>query len=256
MASYKTTRELSEKLVDLVRQKTAAENEQVASQFRLKLRTQSKSLDPQIKLLNADLQKMRRNPVVYRLTRADIQERMKLMDILKKQQELIAVGINPTRQKPAHSQNTNPLFEYKETSTTQGANNMELMEIQREIMEVKHGAKLDQISQHMTDLKEIGVTIGDELDEGDEIIDTLDSNMTATTNRLKAAARRVEKTRKKVRIGWKMLCLNTCAFVLMLVLAVTVFIPNDGILNEHEASDVPAAATSLLRLMMPVNLDD
>ncbi len=237
LKAYDETRKQSEMLIELVRTKNSASNPQEESKLKLQLRTQSRPMDGKIKMLMTDLQKMRRNPVVYKLTRMEIQDRVGMMDVLKKQRELILLSLNPKQSAGPAQTNSNPLFQYKESEATQGNSNRELMDLQREIMEVQHGRKLDTISKHMTDLKEIGVTIGDELDAGDDIIEALDANMDVATKRVKETAKKVAKTRKKVRVSWKLICLNGCTFVCLLIFLVLAFIKQSGL--QHSAPAAP-----------------
>ncbi|XP_062507430.1 syntaxin-8-like [Corticium candelabrum] len=109
--------------------------------------------------------------------------------------------------------NTNPWLD-TEHEETRGLTNTELMQTHQEVIR-QQDEGLDELAKAMQRQKHIGLTMHDEIERQDEILDDLHDNVGRTTARIERETRHVEKIR--VKASDKGLC---CAVTLLFLLIV------------------------------------
>ncbi|XP_065826749.1 syntaxin-8-like [Oscarella lobularis] len=109
---------------------------------------------------------------------------------------------------------SNPWQEEEESEETRGLTNDEMIVQHQQIMR-EQDEGLEELSKAVERQKLIGLTIHDEVDRQDEIIDNLGNKVDRTTGRIERETRHVERIR--VKASDKGLC---CVVVLLLILIV------------------------------------
>lgn len=81
---------------------------------------------------------------------------------------------------------------------------------------------LDELSQHVSQIGQIGLTIHEELESQGQLLEELDEDLDATTNRLAAAQKKVEVVLKRAGAKGQM-CIIVVLTVILVLLVVFTF---------------------------------
>ncbi|KAG9394934.1 hypothetical protein J8273_0142 [Carpediemonas membranifera] len=169
----------------------------------------------QIQALKRDLQVFRSNFAMYKVTSGNVQNMAaRLEDIRKAIDRTIAAESTPT----PRSRRKKPI----ETEQTAGRTNHQVLQYQAASMESFDG-RLDELYDAVVVLRKTGDGLGDELEEGADLIDDTTGMMTQQRTGLRAASQRVERTRRVTKGGLSLVSLNACLFLFLVLEVLTAF---------------------------------
>eukprot|EP00026_Physarum_polycephalum_P020777 Phypoly_transcript_23580.p1 GENE.Phypoly_transcript_23580~~Phypoly_transcript_23580.p1 ORF type:complete len:144 (+),score=22.24 Phypoly_transcript_23580:63-494(+) len=109
----------------------------------------------------------------------------------------------------------------RDTPQTEHLDNRQLLQMQKDTMQ-EQDQVLDILADSIGRQKEIALNIGKEVDEHNLLLDELDSKVSSTDSKIRAASRRVTRVAKASSTGimWTVICILVLALIVVGFLAI------------------------------------
>eukprot|EP01086_Lenisia_limosa_P015713 TRINITY_DN520_c0_g2_i2.p1 TRINITY_DN520_c0_g2~~TRINITY_DN520_c0_g2_i2.p1 ORF type:complete len:242 (-),score=38.64 TRINITY_DN520_c0_g2_i2:142-867(-) len=180
-------------------------------------RSRINALTNDITALDNALSKMGQDPQAHGMTDRDITRRRDELVSLQRRKESLSHRLTQSSAQSSAG-STWGAGPSGETNATRGLDNGEILQMQNQMMR-QQDEDLDMLSETIRRQKDIGMAIGDELDDQEELLGDLNAGMSKTRRQLKREDKKVRKLQISARDSGYICCVIFLILVFIALVA-------------------------------------
>lgn len=170
----------------------------------------------QLDELQHAIEKASENPSRFNLTQSELESRTSWVESTRAQISNVQQSVKIANQRARHGDGQNPALVDRNDQFVSD------QRMQQEMIVRQQDQELEEMGKAVDRLGQVGLTIHDELSHQQRMLDDLDEDIDITTNRMRAAQKKIADIIKKTGMKWHF-CVIVLLSITLLILAFVAF---------------------------------